>query len=196
MPTINAIVEGDLDEAVAVRLIAEAGHDPGLVYGRRGIGYVREKIAAFNRSARHIAYLTLVDFMDTRIACAPDVQRQWVPHPNAGMLFRVAVREIESWLLADRQGIAQFLSVPVNRIPSNPEALPDPKQSLVNIARRSRSRQLRQSLVPAVGSTAHTGRLYVAELKQFVQNTWSVPSAALNSPSLAKCFQRLRAFSL
>lgn len=196
MPTINAIVEGDLDEAVAVRLIAEAGHEPGLVYGRRGIGYVREKISAFNRSARQIAYLTLVDLMDTRIACAPEVRRQWVPHPNVGMLFRVAVREIESWLLADRQGIAQYLSVPITRIPANPEALPDPKQSLVNIARRSRSRRLRQSVVPAAGSSAQTGRLYVAELKQFVQDAWSVPNAATNSPSLARCFHRLQAFTL
>ena len=122
MPTINALVEGDLDEAVATRV---TGHDMGLVYGRRGIGYVREKVTAFNRSAHQIAYLTMVDLMDTRLPCAPQICHAWLPHPNRKMLFRVVVREVESWLLADREGIADFLSVPLNRIPNDPEQLPD-----------------------------------------------------------------------
>jgi hypothetical protein len=196
MSAVNAIVEGDLDEAVALRLIVDTGHDPGVIYGRRGIGYIREKVSAFNRSANQIAYLTMIDLMDTRLPCAPEVVRQWLPHPNRGMLLRIVVREIESWLLADREGIAAFLAVPLTRVPINPEQLPDPKQALVNVARKSRRRRLRQSLVPAQGSVAQTGRLYVTELRAFVQNHWDVTNAAMHSVSLAKCLGRLRAFAL
>jgi len=196
MPTINALVEGDLDEAVAARVINEAGHDMGLVYGRRGIGYVRDKIRAFNQSAHQIAYLTMVDLMDTRLPCAPRVRQDWLPYPNPGMMFRIVIREVESWLLADREGIADFLSVPLNRVPSEPEQLPDPKQALVNVARRSRCRAMQKKLVPANGSAAQTGRLYVTELRAFVQQKWNVANACANANSLRRCMNRLRTFTL
>jgi hypothetical protein len=193
MPVISALVEGDVDAAVAVRIIEETGHEPGLVYGRRGFGYIRDKIGAYNRSARQIAYLALVDLMDTRLACAPAVRAQWLPHANPGMIFRIVVREIESWLLADREGIASFLSVPLARVPLHPETLPDPKQAMVNTARRSRRPAIRRSMVPEDGSRAQTGRLYANELCAFAQGNWNVTRAAANASSLARCLGRLRA---
>lgn len=111
MAVINPFVEGDIDEAVAIRLIRHTGHDAGTTYGRRGIGYIKDKISAFNRSAGAIRYLTLVDLMDTGFACPPDVLRGWLPHPGAQMQLRVVVREIESWLLADTDVLSEFLSI-------------------------------------------------------------------------------------
>ena len=108
------------------------------------------------------------------------------------MLFRVVVREIESWLLADRSGLAGFLQVAVDRMPHYPENEVDPKQSLVNIARRSRSPKIQSSLVPIQGSTATVGQLYNADLVRFVTETWSISNASIYSPSLNKCLSRLR----
>lgn len=48
---LNALVEGSLDEAVARRLIRDTGHQFGVCYGKRGIGYVRQKIQGFNKAA-------------------------------------------------------------------------------------------------------------------------------------------------
>ena len=160
MAVINPLVEGDLDEAVAIRLIEHTGHNVGITYGRHGIGYIQQKLAGFNRSARGIRYLTLVDLMDTGIGCAPDVVRNWLPHPQQGMQLRVVVREIESWLLADTIGLAGFLSVRPALISSTPETVPDPKQNLVNIARRSRKRATKTALVPVPNSTAQVGPRY------------------------------------
>jgi hypothetical protein len=122
MTTINPLVEGDIDAAIAVKLIAHTGHDAGIVYGRRGIGYIETKLAGFNRSAQGIRYLAMVDLMDTAHECAPDVVRVWLPHPAPMMHFRVVVREIESWLLADVEGMAGFLNVAPARFAADPRA--------------------------------------------------------------------------
>lgn len=142
-------------------------------------------------SAQGMHYLALVDFMDTRLACPAEVVNQWLPHRNKQMLFRVVVREIESWLLADTEAMANFLNVEKSFIPTEVEALTNPKQELINIARRSRSKSLRESLVPASQSTAREGILYNPEMIRFVREYWNPDKARINSQSLDKCIQRL-----
>ena len=90
-------------------------------------------------------YLTLVDFMDTGHSCPPDVVAQWLPRAEPGMLFRVVVRELESWLLADRENFADFLGISITKPPDQPEQINDPKQQLVNLARCSRKSQIRSA---------------------------------------------------
>ncbi len=191
MSVINPLVEGEMDEAAAFKLINATGHTPGVCYGKKGCGYIRTKIQGFNRSARSTCYLTLIDLMDTGFSCPPEVLAGWVPHLAPNMLFRVVVRELESWLLADRQNIADFLSVSPIRIPENPEEVQDPKQSLVNIARRSRNSKVRRSLVPDSGSTAQVGKLYVSEMNAFINTRWDVAEARRSAPSLDRCMSKL-----
>ncbi len=64
-----------------------------------------------------------------------------MPDPAPYMCFRVAVREVEAWLLADREQIARFLSIARSRVPQSPETLDNPKQRLVELARHSRRRE-------------------------------------------------------
>jgi hypothetical protein len=191
MKVINALVEGIMDESVAIHIIKAAGHIPGAVYGRRGCGYIKEKIRGFNQAAQGAYYLTMVDFMDTHLGCPPDVVSSWLPHPNPSMVFRVVERELESWLLADRENIAKFLCIGVSKVPNNPEQIPDPKQALVNLARKSRSKYIRSALVPTEGSTAQVGRLYASEMIHFVQNHWDVQAARQSARSLDKCLTKL-----
>lgn len=191
MAVINPLVEGDMDEAAAYRLISATGHVPGTCYGKKGCGYIKQKIKGFNRSARGIYYLTLVDLMDTDLSCPPEVMEEWLTHPEPNMLFRVVVRELESWLLADRESIAEFLSVSLTRIPRNPEAIEDPKRELINIARHSRRPSVRRAIVPDAGSTAQVGRLYVSEMNIFINSHWNLAAARSHAPSLDKCMHRL-----
>src|SRR5215213_963091 len=196
MAIIHALVEGNLDEAVAFKMIRATGHIPGICYGRKGFGYIKNKVRSFNQSARSMYYLTLVDFMDTQVidpdlSCPPEVVTRWVPHRNPKMMFRVVVREIESWLLADRDNLAQFLKVNADRIPANPEQVPDPKLKLINLARRSISSRVRSALVPEVGSTAQVGRLYDSEMKIFINKLWDINAARNRAASLDKCLRTL-----
>ncbi|MGE0875350.1 MAG: hypothetical protein AB7O31_11840 [Burkholderiales bacterium] len=183
MATINPLVEGDIDAAIAARLISHTGHNVGIVYGRRGVGYVEAKLAGFNRSAKGSRYLAMVDLMDTANACAPDVVRTWLPHPEPMMLFRVVVREIESWLLADVEGMSEFLGVAPVRFVAQPESIQDPKQMLVNITRHSRSKGTRNSIVPDNRSTATVGPRYNAEMIRFVLEVYKFSNSPTDGPS-------------
>lgn len=192
MAVINLLVEGEIDEVVAHKIVCELGHQVGTCYGKQGSGYIESKIKDFNKSAQNICYLSLVDFMDTKCKCPSEVISTWLPHKNSMMVFRVVVREIESWLLADRKNIAKFLNVSLEKIPLHPEREGDPKQKLVNIARNSRSPKIKSSLVPEQNSTAQVGILYTSEMKKFISEFWDIKSARKNSPSLDKCLERLR----
>lgn len=107
------------------------------------------------------------------------------------MILRLAVREVESWLLADREGAARFLAVPPREIPSNPDDLPDPKRFLISLARRSERRSVIEALVPAPGSTARVGKLYVSELSSYALRGCDVKAAREQSSSLNACLQAL-----
>lgn len=76
----------------------------------------------------------LVDFKDTGLECPPAVVTAWLPQPSTNLLLRVVVPMIESWLLADREGLAAFLGVSPALLPTMPETLINPKQALVNLA--------------------------------------------------------------
>ena len=136
----------------------------------------------------------LVD-LDHDADCAPDLCRVWLPHRAQKMCFRVAVREVEAWLLADRERISQFLSVPLSKLPANPESEDDPKQVMVNLAARLRRRAIRQDMTPRPGSGRSVGPAYTSRLIEFVnapQISWRPDVAAQRSDSLRRCLQALR----
>jgi hypothetical protein len=189
---VDALVEGRVDEAVAARLIEFCRHQFGVAYGKRGWPYLRDKAAGFNILARYgNPILMLVDFMDTGLNCPPEVPATWLPNRCNKMLLRTVVREIESWLLADRGGMAHFLGVSVVLMPRNPESLDDPKQTLVNLARRSRKKGLRDAILPQANVSSALGPDYNGSLEQFVSQYWNIEAAIQRSPSLSGCVTRL-----
>jgi len=176
---------------MAHRLAKATGHEIAACYGKRGMGYIQKRIAGFNGLARTMPVLALVDFMDTRIDCPPDMVHAWLPHREQGMLLRAVVRELESWLLADRNGIAEYLKIPIVRVPENPESLNDPKATLIHLARGSRSSRIRVGLVPSQGSSATVGREYASRMIHFIRRSWDINRARMNAPSLDHCIRRL-----
>ena len=184
MPVINLLVEGPLDEAVGGRLVRYHGAQVGVGFGKQGFGYIKQKIAAFARSSAGVPMIALVDLMDTGLPCAPEVVNLWLPHLPGGMLFRVVVPEIESWVMADRPGLAAHLGVRRALIPERPEAVDDPKQIVIEASRRSRRRDIREGMVPE-SPGASTGPRYNSILVEFIRNAWNLDVAAKASPSLA-----------
>jgi hypothetical protein len=126
--------------------------------------------------------------------CVPGLLNDWraTDLPDS-LLFRVAVREVEAWLIADRSGLADYVGFAVARLPAQAEAETDPKRALINAARRSR-KKLAREIVPAPGSAAPIGPLYNAHLIQFVQRHWNVEQAAVQAPSLGRTLERLQGF--
>jgi hypothetical protein len=113
---VAILVEGRVDEAVARRIVHEAGGQVTTTYGLRGVGYVQSKIAAFNASSKGTPTLALVDLMDTAHDCPVIARDAILPYQEPTMLFRLVIREIESWILADRPNVARFLGVPKKKV--------------------------------------------------------------------------------
>jgi hypothetical protein len=193
---VNLAVEDELSETVLRRLLdhADRGYAVGAAYGRRGFGYLRGTIASWNRAARYRPIVLLTD-LDSR-PCPGELIESWLrepQHPN--LIFRVAVREVEAWLLADRSNFARYLRVSEKWLPENPDTLPDPKAALVDSARRSRSKELRERVVPKPGSTAKQGRDYNSCLSDFVRGDWKIREAATTSASLRRTVEKLNSFN-
>ena len=186
---VTGAVEGDLDEAVLRRIVEHVGASLTKVLGRHGKQALLQSIAGYNNAARFEPWIVLVD-LDQDCDCAPPCQLEWLPAPAQHMCFRIAVRAVEAWLLSDRDRIANFLKVPVARVPEMPESLGDPKRELVDLARRSSRRAVREELVPALGSGRQVGPLYIARLIHFVEDQtvgWRPSAASRLSDSLARC---------
>jgi hypothetical protein len=189
MSEISGAVEGSVDEAVLRRLVREAGGTVGKVFGLRGKGHLLQQIGAYNHAARFSSWVVLMDF-DSEIQCVPSYVSRVLPDPSPRICFRLAVRAIESWLLADRERFAAFFSIGVARIPRNPDDLPDPKLALVNLARHSRRREVRENLVPRPESGRSVGPGYTSWITEYVQNAtsgWRPPTASESSDSLVRC---------
>ncbi len=190
---ISAAVEGDVDEAVVEKLIRSVGAEPGRVYGKQGKAALRKKIHGYNNAAQHTPWLVLVD-LDRDADCAPLLRDEWLSAPAPKLCFRIAVRQVEAWLLADSQTLAEFLGIGSRRIPSDPEMLDDPKATMVALARQSRRRDIRVYMVPREGAGRAVGAAYTSMLIGFVEEKWRPGVAARTSESLQrtiKCLQRL-----
>jgi len=191
--TVTAAVEGDLDEAVVRRLIRFAGGQPGDVYGKSGKGALRGRINGYRHAARRSPWIVLVD-LDQDAECAPAFRAMWDPDPVPGFCLRVAVRQVEAWLLADHQAVASFLAVAPSRVPPAPEQLIDAKRAMVDLARFSRRREIVSDVVPRPGSGRTVGRAYTSHLVEFVGAGWRPEVAACRSDSLRRaigCLERL-----
>jgi len=198
IPPITVLVEGITDEAVVCRLLEYVGLTCGTVYGKRGRNYILNRLSKYNQAARFAPWLVVVDLeQDQR--CAPDFVRDVLPNPTSGMRFRIAVRAIESWLMSDGERLAAFLSIPVARIPTNPDAETEPKTTLINLARRSRSRTVREDIVPRQGSGSRVGPGYSKRIIEFVKTTeksWRPEVAIKHSDSLRRCTKALQTLKM
>ncbi|MCK6628900.1 MAG: hypothetical protein L6R45_27440 [Anaerolineae bacterium] len=196
LPTlvVNLLVEGDTDEVIIRRVLEYAGLECGTVYGKHGKSDLLKRLPNYNQAARFGAWLAVVD-LDRDTLCASDFVRNTLPEPMSGMCFRVAVRAIESWLLADAEHLAAYLGISPTKIPPNPDLEIDPKTTLINLARLSHRKALRQEIVPRQGSGGRVGPGYTARLIEFVLSsdyTWRPEVAIHHSESLKRCVTALQ----
>jgi hypothetical protein len=189
---INLVFEDVLSEAVLKQMLKQSQR-PFLVgdcFNQRGNDQIKQNISGFNNAAKGMPYLVLTD-LDNK-DCPRVILSEWLTQPkHPNLVFRIAVKEVEAWLLAHREAFAKFLGISVDNIPRDPDLIADPKQCLINLARRSRKRKLREAIVPEPNSTAKIGKDYNGQLSEFVNKSWQVASAQTNSPSLKRAMNAL-----
>ncbi len=193
---INLAVEDSLSEAVARKILYQSDNNYNIAncLSRRGCGYLKSKMKAFNEAAMVMPFLVLID-QDN--GCPPEKVKKWLKHKaNPKLIFRIAVMEIEAWVMADRKAISSFLSIPITIFPTKMDDIKDPKQCLLNFVKKSRSKILIDDIVPKHGSTAKVGPNYNACLSEFVRKSWDVYEAIKYSESLRRAFYKIQTFTI
>lgn len=187
---ITLAAEGVVDIEAAARLCEHAGHSVHKKFPHRGKGSLNPRLPGYNNAARLSPWLVLRD-LDKDAECAPTLVNELLPARSNLMLLRVAVRALEAWLLADTVSFASFFQVRETSIPIEPDALPNPKQAVLDLIRRSAAKSVRDAMLPRERTSATVGPGYSAKLIEFIGNHWRIESAAENSPSLRKCVEAL-----
>jgi hypothetical protein len=188
---ISGAVEGILDEAVLRRLVEFVGAEMGYVYPVGGKPQLDLRLSGYNEAARHSPWCILRD-LDTDTTCPAELTVLLLPEPSSSMCFRIVVRAVEAWLMADRQRMATFLSVSRARIPVSPEDARDPKGTLVNVARQSNKTFVQDSVVPRPGSGRSVGTGYTSLMIEYIRSRWRPEVAAESSESLRRCIACLK----
>lgn len=187
---VNVLVEGLTDEPVARRILEHAGLAVGTIFSASGSGELDRRLPRYNAAAVHTPWFVLRDL--DRHPCPVTLRETLLPQPSSKMMFRIAVREVESWLLADRKALCAFFKLAEGQVPEAPDALADPKARLVQLGMRSRDRRLREGMTPIRG--APVGREYTQLVTAFALGPWRPAVAARHSESLRRCIRALESW--
>jgi len=192
---ILVIGEDALSCVLGERMVAEILPDWTLSkpsINTRGITKLVASLPRYGQQATHVQPVLCI--ADTDGKCPVDLASSWLPMANSQrFLFRLAVSEAESWLLSDRQAAADFFGISVGRVPQQPDHLADPKREVLQLARKSTVRPLRQEVVSATDINK-PGTGYNVHLCKFVAENWRATRAAEQSESLSKALRRLAEF--
>lgn len=192
MIQVALAIEDDLSRAIGLRLLAELPIPltPNLILQKGGFGYLKSGMKSWREISQRQIVLILTDL--DRVACPLALRADWLGEtpPPANLLLRIAVREVESWVLADHDAMRKLIGSK-GTLPPLPDNLPDPKQHFLKLAKFA-PRKIRQDLVKETGAVASQGIGYNACLTEWVQSVWSPERASKRSPSLERTRKRLR----
>lgn len=138
--SVNIVVEDSLSEIVLRRLINHRRRD--LIVGTRyplrplpggpqnpqnkkerrglsGYGQIKVLLPAFNKAAQKGQPCIVLTDLDVHVSCPGQLLPLWLcgTAVSRNLLFRIAVKEVEAWLLADRKNLADFLEVDETMVP-------------------------------------------------------------------------------
>ena len=193
---IRMAVEDALSEAVLRRALANrpVQYEIGGVYSQGGFGYLKKKARAFNNAAKACPFVLLTDL--DQHECPPELVATWLSgrRKHDSFLLRVAVQEVESWLLGDMGNLASFLRLKSAPVILAPENLMGPKEELLRLSLSSGVRQICEALVwrDEEGGRLWQGPDYNGTLAEFVTAHWDILAARSTCPSLEGLFAALQ----
>ena len=111
-------VEDILSAAVATKILKKFGFEIAKTIGYRGNSYLRKKAKGLNQNARKPYDVFMLTDLDSPKICPIELIQCWVKDSlNSGFFLRIAVMEVESWVMADQSAFAEFLRVPIQEVP-------------------------------------------------------------------------------
>lgn len=194
---IRIVVEDELSEAVVKKIIYDNTKISDLNFqtiGKRGRGKIKNRVNEFNNQSEALYFVILIDLNSD--PCAPELIREWFKHPiRKNLIFRVAVREVEAWILSDIDAISRYFNMNkdlVYKEVGNPDLLTDPKKKLLSIVNRSKNKSLKKDIVKQQGTILLQGSAYNTILSDFVLYNWESDRARVKSTSLNRAILAIK----
>lgn len=188
----DIVVEDVLSQHALSRILSSLNKQVRYVYGNTGCGFIDSKIEGFNHASKHWPVIVLRDL--DHHPCPGAFASSLLPNKHPTLIFRIVVREVEAWLLADRAGFSRFIGVKEDRIPTNSEDILNPKEFLIELA-KSGKRSIRDQIVPDNNSAGFYGKNYNGCLIRYIHSGWDIENASQHSRSLTKLLKDIRAHS-
>ena len=186
----QVIVEGVTDIPVVTALMRAAGWDEDQVAVRsvNGQGAIDARIQKYWEASQIIPHVIFRDVDYDEGACPVALRSALsskTPGDSPNLLIRIVDQCIESWMLADRRGIAEFCGVSPARvkIPASHH-----KSYLLSMFREAKLKDA----VAHVDNELDFGPAYELHVQRFMTTAWNAGRAADDSPSLRRALQRLR----
>lgn len=166
-------------------------------------GQIKSKISDFNKLASSNPVILLMDL--DAIVCAPQLIRDSLSNvKHSKFIFNIAVDEGEAWLMADRNGFADFIGVDIEYIPHSKLKKQGGPRALIEmdfnykssrfltheLILKSKKLELIKQLSPKEGATK--GPEYNSCILPFINNIWNIDDACKNSDSLTRMVNRIR----
>ena len=183
----QVIVEGETDEPVVTALMRAAGWADSEFNVRsvNGKGAIDRDIKRYWEAARGHAYVVFRDLDRDGGGCPVTLRAELVEHTpgeSPDLLIRIVDQCIESWILADRHGIAEFC----NRSAASVEPPPSHhKPYLLSLMKDVKD------AVEEKGRELDFGPAYKGHLQNLMNHHWSIERAATESDSLRRALERL-----
>jgi len=191
---LNFAFEDQISEFVMMKMVDKTQKFIiGYSYTEGGFGYLKENIRGWNDASKGTPFFVLTD-LDTK-NCAPELIRSWInakKHPN--LIFRVAVRQVESWLISDIEGFSKFSGVSEANFNKRPELIKDPKNEILRLIKKCKKRKIKEDILPK-DKFASVGPNYNDRLSEFVISFWDIDIASIRSESLKRAMAHLQRFT-
>lgn len=191
------VCEDQLSEAVMRKMVKDSLTDLELEFisiGKKGRGFIKSRINDFNNQSNNLPFFVLAD-LDTD-SCVPGLKERWLKRPcRDNLIFRIAIREVEAWLLADDRGFSQFLNLDpayIRKEVDFPDMVMNPKEKLIFLVERSRKKELKKDIVRKENTVFKQGPGYNTRLTEYVLNYWDIERASVRSDSLKRALKAIQ----
>ena len=185
----QVIVEGPTDIPVVTALMRAAGWNDNQfkVMSANGKGAIDRGIKKYWEAARVLPYVIFRDLDQDAEGCPVTLRAQLVEHTpgeSPDLLIRIVDQCIESWILADREGVAEFCNRSAASV--KPPASHH-KPYLLSIMKEAKLKDA----VEEKGRELDFGPAYALHLQRLMTHHWSIERAAAESDSLRRALERL-----
>ncbi len=185
----RVIVEGETDEPVINALMHAAGWADSefIVTSANGKGAIDNNIRKYWKAARVHPFVIFRDLDRDGEGCPVTLRSELVEHTpgeSPDLLIRIVDQCIESWILADRQGVAEFCKRSIASV------RPRDSRHKEHLLRLFQKAQFKDAVLRE-GGKLRFGTAYKGHLQNLMTHYWSIERAAAESDSLRRALERL-----